>query len=233
MKFVLVSVLMSSAAAFVPIAKSARYSSSFNAFAVCFRVPAVMHATVKSHFVVESLQKESMVGALAPMGFFDPMGLATKADVNTIKCYRKAGVTHGRVAMLAAVGFLVGEAVEGSSFLFDASIQGPAITHLAQVPVLFWVMLTVAIGASEQNRAEHGWVDPADVPVDQPGLLKSDYVPGNLGFDPMRLKPDDPTEYAEMQTKELQNGCLAMLATAGFMAQELVNGKGIVENLVS
>jgi Chlorophyll A-B binding protein len=173
-----------------------------------------------------------MAGALAPMGFFDPLGLAAKADVNTIKRYREAEVTHGRVAMLAAVGFLVGEAVEGSSFLFDASIQGPAITHLAQVPAPFWVMLTVAIGASEQYRAERGWVDPADVPVDQPGLLKSDYVPGDLGFDPLGLKPNDPTEYAEMQTKELQNGRLAMLASAGFMAQELVNGKGIVENLL-
>jgi hypothetical protein len=31
--------------------------------------------------------------------------------------------------------------------------------------------------------------------------------------------------------QELQNGRLAMLAAAGFMAQELVNGKGIIQNL--
>jgi uncharacterized protein YacL len=36
-----------------------------------------------------------------------------------------------------------------------------------------------------------------------------------------------------IQTKELQNGRLAMLATAGFMAQELVDGKGILEHLQS
>jgi hypothetical protein len=34
-----------------------------------------------------------------------------------------------------------------------------------------------------------------------------------------------------MQTKELQNGRLAMLAAAGFMAQELADGKGIFEHL--
>lgn len=43
-------------------------------------------------------------------------------------------MTHGRVAMLAVLGFLAGEAVEGKSFLWDASVKGPAITHLSQVP---------------------------------------------------------------------------------------------------
>jgi len=45
--------------------------------------------------------------------------------------------------------------------------------------------------------------------------------------------PTDPEEFEIMQTKELQNGRLAMLAAAGFMAQELANGKGILENLQS
>jgi Chlorophyll A-B binding protein len=164
------------------------------------------------------------------VGFFDPLGLAAKADANTLKRYREAELTHGRVAMLAAVGFLVGEQVEGSSFLFDAQITGPAITHLAQVPAPFWVLLTIAIGASEQKRATIGWVDPKDVPVDQPGLLRADYTPGDLGFDPLGLKPADPEEFKIMQTKELQNGRLAMLAAAGFMAQELTDGKGILEH---
>ena len=33
------------------------------------------------------------------------------------------------------------------------------------------------------------------------------------------------------QTKELQNGRLAMLGVAGMCAQELVNGQGIVETI--
>jgi Chlorophyll A-B binding protein len=169
-------------------------------------------------------------GALAPAGFFDPLGFAEKADANTLKRYREAELTHGRVAMLAAVGFLVGEKVEGSSFLFDAQVSGPAITHLSQVPVGFWLALTIAIGACEQYRATVGWVEPEKVPVDQPGLLRADYIPGDIGFDPLGLKPTDPAAFKEMQTKELQNGRLAMLAAAGFMAQELVDGKGILEH---
>merc|ERR1712032_1138839 len=62
---------------------------------------------------------DNMPGALPPMGFFDPLGFAEKADEGTLKRYREAEITHGRVAMLAVIGFLVGEAVEGSSFLFD------------------------------------------------------------------------------------------------------------------
>merc|ERR1711920_293561 len=160
-------------------------------------------------------------GALPPVGFFDPFGLAEKANDATLLRYREAEVTHGRVAMLAAVGFLVGEKVEGSSFLFDAQVSGPAITHLSQVPAGFWVMLTIAIGAAEQKRAEIGWVEPENTPVAQPGLLRDAYSPGDLGFDPLGLKPTDAAELETMQTKELQNGRLAMLAAAGFLAQEL------------
>jgi hypothetical protein len=193
---------------------------------------AAAFAPAASQQKATSLQYSAadLPGAIAPMGFFDPLGFAEKADANTLKRYREAELTHGRVAMLATVGFLVGEKVEGSSFLFDASIKGPAITHLTQVPVIFWGVLAIAIGAAEIKRAEIGWVDPAEVPVDQPGLLRESYIPGDIGFDPLGLKPTDPVEFESMSTKELQNGRLAMLAAAGFMAQELVDGKGILEH---
>jgi Chlorophyll A-B binding protein len=200
--------LFGSAAAFAP-ARSSIKATSLNAFVA-----------------------EDLPGALAPMGFFDPLGFAAKADEPTMKRYREAELTHGRVAMLAVVGFLVGEKVEGSSFLFDAQVSGPAITHLTQVPTIFWGILAIAIGAAEIKRAEKGWVEPENVPVSKPGLLRDNYYPGDLGFDPLGLKPDSAEDMFTMQTKELQNGRLAMLAAAGFLAQELVNGKGIIENLI-
>ena len=174
---------------------------------------------------------DDLVGALPPVGFFDPAGFAERADAGTLKRYREAELTHGRVSMLAVIGFLVGEKVEGSSFLFDASIKGPAITHLAQVPTLFWLILLITIAGLEQTRAELAFVEPENVPVDKPGLMREEYIPGDLGFDPLGLKPEDADEFAIMQTKELQHGRLAMLAAAGFIAQELVDGKGILEHL--
>ena len=44
---------------------------------------------------------------------------------------------------------------------------------------------------------------------------------------------DDAEEFRIMQTKELQNGRLEMLAAAGFLAQEAVDGKVIIEHLHS
>jgi hypothetical protein len=174
---------------------------------------------------------QELPGAVAPFDFFDPLGFAAKADAGTMKRYREAELTHGRVGMLAALGFLVGEYVEGSSFLFDKQISGPAITHLTQVPPLFWALLIGSIGASEIQRAKIGWKDPAEAPFDQPGLLREDYTPGDIGFDPLGLKPSDAEELKVLQTKELQNGRLGMIAAAAFMAQEAVNQKGILENL--
>lgn len=209
MKLAIASLLAGSAAAFAPV-PNGRTSSAVSAFTV-----------------------DSMPGALPPAGFFDPLGFAANADEGTLKRYREAEVTHGRVAMLAVIGFFVGEAVEGSSFLFDAQISGPAITHFTQVPDGWDALIVTLIGAAEAQRAQIGWVDPADASYDQPGLLRENYYPGDIGFDPLGLRPEDPEELDVMITKELQHGRMAMLAAAGFLAQEAVDGKGILEHLSS
>ncbi|KAL7545959.1 hypothetical protein ACHAWF_009316 [Thalassiosira exigua] len=209
MKLAIASLLAGSAAAFAPV-PAARSSSALGAFTA-----------------------DELPGALSPMGFFDPLGFATDADEATLKKYREAEVTHGRVAMLAVIGFLVGEAVEGSTPLFDAQITGPAISHFPQIPVGWDLIIVTAIGFAELQRALVGWVNPKDAPIDQPGLLRDDYYPGDIGFDPLGLKPEDPEELNMMITKELQNGRLAMLAAAGFLAQEAVDGKGIIEHFSS
>jgi len=202
--------LLGSASAFAPVSNKGA-SSALNAFSA-----------------------REMPGVLSPMGFFDPLGFAKKADEATMKRYREAEVTHGRVAMLGALGFIVGEYVEGSTFIFDSQIRGPAISHLAQVPTDYqfvFLLLLSAIAGAEFYRANNFWMAPDDGNVSNPGQLNVDYTPGDLKFDPFGLKPEDPAKLFTMQTKELQNGRLAMLATAGFMAQELTNGKGILENL--
>lgn len=52
----------------------------------------------------------------------DLFGFFNSIDEAEAQRYADVEVTHGRVAMLAAVGFLVGEKVEGSSFLFDQQV---------------------------------------------------------------------------------------------------------------
>ncbi|CAM9579185.1 unnamed protein product, partial [Hapterophycus canaliculatus] len=60
------------------------------------------------------------------------------------------------------------------------------------------------------------------------GGLKEDYSPGDLGFDPLGIKPKTEADLVTMQTKELNNGRLAMIGIAGMLVQELVNPANIL-----
>ena len=44
-----------------------------------------------------------------------------------------------------------------------------------------------------------------------PWTIRSDFESGDLGFDPLGLKPTDPAELLAMQNKELNNGRLAII----------------------
>jgi len=165
------------------------------------------------------------------MGNFDPLGLTTDMDLTEVKRYREAEVTHGRVAMLAVVGFLVAESFHP---LFGGQISGPAIRHLDQVRNVapaFFEVLALTIGVSELWRATVGWKSPTEVEKYFGGELRDSYYPGDIGFDPLGMKPTNAQEFNDMQTKELNNGRLAMLATMGFIVQEQVNEMGILANL--
>ena len=164
------------------------------------------------------------------MGDFDPLGLSNDLSIAQLKRYREAEVTHGRVAMMATIGYLVAENFHP---LFGGQITGPANSHLGQVQEvapIFFFGLAIAIGNRELERALTGWEKPS-VAGESLALLRDDYYPGDIGFDPLGLKPEDPAEFAEMQTKELQHGRLAMLAAAGMIVQELVTNEPLLVTL--
>merc|ERR1719333_1379055 len=160
---------------------------------------------------------QSLPGIISPTGFFDPAGLSEGVSPSELKRYREAELMHGRVAMLASVGFLVGES--GATPLFDGQIGGIAINQFWQVPKELWPIVLFLLAVPEVFRALRGWMDPS-VPENY-FQLRPEYIPGDLDFDPAGLKPEDPEEFKEMQTKELQHCRLAMLAAAGMIVQEL------------
>eukprot|EP00518_Triparma_eleuthera_P017207 CAMPEP_0197557444 /NCGR_PEP_ID=MMETSP1320-20131121/17147_1 /TAXON_ID=91990 /ORGANISM="Bolidomonas sp., Strain RCC2347" /LENGTH=242 /DNA_ID=CAMNT_0043118685 /DNA_START=18 /DNA_END=746 /DNA_ORIENTATION=- len=239
MKFFLIALLATSASAFqlapAPTARSSAVYSEVTEEVV--EAPAF--PTVNGWTADPKAFCLGLPGSLPPVGNFDPLGFTTDLSVPEIKRFREAEVTHGRVAMLASLGYLVGESFHP---LFGGQITGPANTHLAQVEHVapqFFFALAIAIGMAETTRALVGWVPPVQAMTtlaerEERGafgaLLRDGYYPGDIGFDPLGLKPSDPKEFAEMQTKELQNGRLAMLAAAGMCVQEQVDGKGIFEH---
>jgi light-harvesting complex I chlorophyll a/b binding protein 1 len=164
---------------------------------------------------------------------WDPANLTSSAQIRDVRRWRESELTHGRVAMLAAVGFIVGEQLEDYPmfFNFDGHVQGQAIHQFDQIGQGFWEPLLIAIGLCECYRVSVGWATPVQ---DGFNYLRPDeeYQMGNLGFDPLGLKPEDPQELRELQNKELNNGRLAMLAIAGFVLQEVAEpGVEIFEHL--
>jgi hypothetical protein len=122
--------------------------------------------------------------------------------------------------MLAAAGFLVQESFHP---LFSGD-GGPAIQQIPGLPPVMWFLMTLGIGIAETLRIQKGWANPYEG-VDNVQRLKAGYEAGDLDFDPLGLKPDEPDELRTMQERELSNGRLGMLAAAGFLAQEAVSGK--------
>jgi light-harvesting complex I chlorophyll a/b binding protein 1 len=128
--------------------------------------------------------------------------------------------------MLGVAGILAGEAVEFNSPLFGDKDVGPAIFQFQEADQLtgfgFAFFIVGLISIVEGWSVQKLWND---------GKLRNDIVNGDLNWDPLGLKPSDAEALATMQTKELNNGRLAMIGAAGMIVQELINGKGILENL--
>ena len=198
-------------------------ASTFGA-AAAFQAPAASKATssLQAMYNPSSFDDvQSLPGILNPTGFFDPAGLSNDVSASELKRYREAELTHGRVAMLASLGFLVGES--GFTPLFEGKISGIGINQFWQVPTGFWPVILLFIAVPETFRALRGWMEPT-VPENY-FQLRPGYTPGDLDFDPLGLTPTDPTELKDMQSKELNHGRLAMIAIAGMVGQELATGQ--------
>merc|ERR1719197_1483974 len=91
--------------------------------------------------------EDLQAGQLAPTGFWDPAGLSTDLDEGKILFYREAELKHGRVAMLASLGFLVGENFHP---LFGGDIDVPSYIAFQETPLQqFWGFAVLAIAVPE------------------------------------------------------------------------------------
>jgi len=176
---------------------------------------------------------EDWPGVTEPMGFFDPVGFSKDVSEGKQRFYREVELKHGRIAMLAALGILV---AENFPVLFDGEVDAPAVYAFQQTlqmefrkePSFIYGLILFLIAIPEVFSV-YTFNNPAG---GEPWSIREDHEAGDLGFDPLGLKPTDPAELKEMQTKELNNGRLAMLGAAGMLAQEFVFPDKIIDHLV-
>merc|ERR1712156_309876 len=114
---------------------------------------------------------ESELGEQEPVGFWDPLGLSADGDSATFLRRRESEIKHGRISMLATMGYITPELTgkfpgvlsksEGVSF---ADIPN-GLGAISKVPALGWgqiVLYCAAVeGAGANNRGdgpgEFGW----------------------------------------------------------------------------
>jgi hypothetical protein len=85
MKLLILASALATATAFAPAQQAATSTTALSAF-------------------------EGELGAQAPLGFFDPLGLVSDGDQAKFDRLRGVEIKHGRICMLGVVGYLAQEA---------------------------------------------------------------------------------------------------------------------------
>jgi len=153
---------------------------------------------------------ESMPGKYAKGGVFDPLGLGDKGDLIWL---REAELKHGRIAMLAVVGYAAvdqGLVFPGAQFAGVSSLDAHDLMVKAGImqQLFFAVAFFEVLDAFRLLTAR------------QDGSWPADYTPGDFQLDPFKMAND------KYRLAEIKNGRLAMFAISGILTQSALTGHG-------
>jgi len=158
---------------------------------------------------------ESELGVQAPVGFWDPLGLAKDGDIDTFKRRRETEIKHGRISMLAAMGYITPEVIGKfpGKLSLTQNIKFADVPNglkaLSVVPAAGWIQILLYMsyvevsGINERNDVNYA-------------------KPGDFGF--KVLTSDDPEKLKRKLNSELANGRLAMMAIIGMFFQDGLTG---------
>merc|ERR1719502_1240131 len=109
--------------------------------------PSPTMRTAAAHMQAAGTEYARSLPASGPGGFFDPLGFTETLTEGQVRYYREVEIKHGRVAMLGALGFLVGENFHP---LFGGDIDVPSYVAFQETPLqTFWPAVVAAIGVLE------------------------------------------------------------------------------------
>jgi len=162
---------------------------------------------------------------------FDPLQIATADNLVPL---RHAEIKHGRLAMLAALGIPVQEAMhpmfveafKAKHLLLEDGRSPSLLTGgLEQPEVLPALVLMAAIGAAFELK-EVSMRTAQGLGINEWSKAS---VAGDVSFDPLGLSSNMPvTDRFELQQAEMLNGRLAMLMVMAYMAIEMAVGVPVV-----
>merc|ERR1712139_584833 len=153
---------------------------------------------------------ESELGVQEPVGFWDPLGLSADGDLATFKRRRTAEIKHGRVCMIACIGYIVPEYFKRPGYLSPAlgikfADVPNGLAALSKVPATGWMQIVAFAGITEGS-----W-----------GFDKNSGT-GDYGW--KVITSDDPEVKTKKLAAEIANGRLAMVAIIGMFFQDGLTG---------
>eukprot|EP00416_Gambierdiscus_australes_P032909 CAMPEP_0171089758 /NCGR_PEP_ID=MMETSP0766_2-20121228/27318_1 /TAXON_ID=439317 /ORGANISM="Gambierdiscus australes, Strain CAWD 149" /LENGTH=233 /DNA_ID=CAMNT_0011547665 /DNA_START=59 /DNA_END=757 /DNA_ORIENTATION=- len=144
------------------------------------------------------------LGVQAPVLFWDPLGFCDDGDEAAFKRRRSVEIKHGRISMLAVIGYIVPEYFRFPGYLSPS--QGikfadvpSGFAAFSKVPVEGWAQIVIFAGMMEARFAEN---------EKEPG----NFGFGNLGALGLFGPVTDPAERTRKLNAEIANGRLAMFA---------------------
>merc|ERR1712141_916727 len=158
---------------------------------------------------------ENELGVQAPVGYWDPLGLGKDGDAEVFRRRRESEIKHGRIAMIASLGYMVTglgyrfpcALSPSTGVTFEGSPSG--LEAIGAVPALGWAQIFIFCGLVDFGLYRQ---DPARGPGDfeNGGILG---VPNASG--PM----SDAEGRKRKLNAELVNGRLGMFAIMGMLFQ--------------
>mmetsp|Transcript_6666 Transcript_6666/g.12403 ORF Transcript_6666/g.12403 Transcript_6666/m.12403 type:complete len:705 (-) Transcript_6666:86-2200(-) len=140
---------------------------------------------------------------------FDPLQFSDTFDM---KWLREAELKHGRVSMLATVGFITQQYVAFPGFPTTSQNQ---LEQFWLAPAPAWATLIFLVGFIESS-SYGGKITMLDMFED------TDREPGDFNFGKDKLNGKTEAEVKDLKLKELNNGRLAMMAIGGMVHHNLV-----------
>ena len=173
-------------------------------------------ARSRSTNVLMKSQFADAVGAQAPLGFFDPLGLLLDADQERFDRLREVEVKHGRVAMLAVLGHIIttkGDRIPGDiAYGVPFSSVKSGLAAFETIPLAGIAQIFFFIGLMELGYST--------VKDDVEAFCKKEMVTAGWSESVQRSK----------MAIELNNGRAAQMGILGLMVHEKLDNNPYVLN---